>query len=71
MFLALSLAYVLLECWPQGAWLYFGTFLIARLIHSFLMLYPRQPWRTLCYALGILSMCAMSTHIFWAVFTRI
>ncbi len=66
-FLALSLAYVLLECWPVAASLYFGGFVLARTLHSVFMIWPRQPHRNIAYVTGILIMLTISSHIIYTI----
>ncbi len=47
-----------------GAAAYFGTFTVARLLHSVFYLWGRQPWRTLCFAVGVLAVIGMGVHVF-------
>lgn len=70
-FLALSWAYVSLECWPAATPYYFGAFVLARIAHTILMIYPKQPWRTLVYSTGTLVMIALSGHVVWAAFNSV
>lgn len=62
-FLALSLGYVSLGCWPAGLPLYILGFVVARYAHTAFYLWPRQPWRTNAYSLGVVIMLAMSVHL--------
>lgn len=68
-FLALSLAYVMLKCWEPGVMIYCGIFVVARCLHSIFMVSPRQPWRTLVYATGLTISFVLSVHILLAVFS--
>jgi len=67
-FLALSLAYVLLECPPGRAPWLFGAFVLARAGHSVWMIWPTQPLRNLCYSSGVLVMAALAGHVVWKIF---
>ena len=67
LFLALSLAYVMLGCAPERAPWLFGAFVLARAGHSVWMIWPKQPARNLCYSSGVLVMAAISGHIVWRV----
>lgn len=70
-FLALSWAYVSLECWPVATPFYFGAFVLARVAHTVLMIAPRQPWRNFAYVTGLLVMLALTGHIVWAAIERV
>jgi uncharacterized MAPEG superfamily protein len=62
-FLAIGLAYALLECWPSGAWIYFPLFVLSRIGHNLCQLVPRQPLRNRMYVLGLTTLIAMSGHV--------
>jgi glutathione S-transferase len=49
-----------------GAMAYFGTFVGARVIHSFVYLAGKQPWRTIMFAIGLLATVGMAVHVFRA-----
>jgi uncharacterized MAPEG superfamily protein len=66
-FLFLALIYVTLGCWPQGAFIYFTIFVIARILHTVTYLRGMQPARTIVYTLGLLVCVIMSIHILIAV----
>jgi prostaglandin-E synthase 1 len=51
-FLPLALIYVIYGATPLMAWIFFGGFTVVRLGHSFAYLGGKQPWRTICFALG-------------------
>jgi prostaglandin-E synthase 1 len=54
-FAILGLVYVLAGGSAAAAAAIFGVFTAARLAHSFAYLGGRQPWRTLCFALGAVT----------------
>lgn len=62
-FLAVSLAYVLLGCAPASAPWLFGGFVALRYLHGALMLWPRQPWRTLAYGGGLILTLVVCGHV--------
>jgi uncharacterized MAPEG superfamily protein len=47
----------------MGAQVYFFTFLGARVLHSIFYLWGRQPFRTLCFAIGALATIGMAVHV--------
>jgi uncharacterized MAPEG superfamily protein len=49
-----------------GQW-YCMTFLAARILHTFFYLGGLQPWRTLAFGVGALSVLGMATHVIRAV----
>jgi microsomal prostaglandin-E synthase 1 len=53
-FLALGLVYVITGAPALMAWIFFGGFTVMRVGHSFAYLGGKQPWRTICFALGVL-----------------
>ena len=46
-----------------GAQAYFFTFVGARILHSIFYLWGRQPFRTLCFAIGALATIGMAVHV--------
>lgn len=46
-----------------AAWIYFGFFVATRILHSFFYLNAIQPWRTVMFALGSLSILGMAVHV--------
>ncbi len=62
-FLALGLVYVMLDCWEQGAVIYFWTFTIARVFHTVSYLRSLQPWRTISFSVGSTMSFIISIHI--------
>lgn len=63
MFLFLSLIYVLLGCWDQGALIYFPLFTFARISHTICYFKGIQPARSAVYALGVVISLVLSLHI--------
>ena len=66
-FLFLGLIYVTLGCWPEGAYIYFSIFVVARILHTIAYLRGLQPARTIFYALGLCVCVALSVQILIAV----
>jgi microsomal prostaglandin-E synthase 1 len=62
-FLAVGLLYALYGAPPTMAWIFFGGFTVARLGHTFAYLGGKQPWRTLCFALGVLFTLGVMVQI--------
>lgn len=69
MFFALGLIYVLARGPELGAQICFIGFTAARLLHSIVYIRALQPWRTLMFGLGSLSLLAMIVLIVRAVLT--
>jgi uncharacterized MAPEG superfamily protein len=67
-FLLIGLAHVQLGCWEAGVPWLFGTFFVARCAHSIFMVSPRQPHRTLAYAIGMIVTFVLSAQVVWEVF---
>jgi uncharacterized MAPEG superfamily protein len=67
-FLVLALAYVLLDCWPAGAALYFGLFLLFRFTHTAAYLLSLQPLRFISYSGGAVISCILSIHVTYCAF---
>src|SRR5580693_2467789 len=66
-FLFLGLIYVTLGIWPEGAYIYFSIFVIARILHTVAYLRGMQPARTIFYAIGIIICVILSIQILIAV----
>lgn len=47
----------------NAALAYFGTFAAARLLHSVVYLWGRQPFRTMMFAIGVLATLGMAVHV--------
>lgn len=62
-FFAVGLAYALSGPTRVGAYAYFSTFLVARVVHSLVYLWGKQPYRTLTFTLGVLAVVGMAVHV--------
>jgi uncharacterized MAPEG superfamily protein len=62
-FFAIGLMYALMAPSKTGAQAYFFTFLAARLLHSLFYLWGKQPFRTMMFAIGVLTMIGMSVQV--------
>lgn len=62
-FFILGLLCVLVGVAPLGAQICFGAFTGARVLHSIVYLKAMQPWRTMFFAIGALSLIAMMVQI--------
>lgn len=67
LFFALGLIFVLAGGSPLGAQICFGAFTGARILHSIVYLKGLQPWRTMMYAVGALSLVGLIVQILIAV----
>jgi uncharacterized MAPEG superfamily protein len=62
-FLAVGLLFALTNPSLTAAKAYFFTFLAVRVLHSIVYLRGRQPFRTLCFAVGVLAMIGMGVQV--------
>jgi len=62
-FFAIGLIYVLLGASPFGASAYLWTFTIARVLHTLAYMARLQPWRAICYGVGVACMVGMISQI--------
>jgi prostaglandin-E synthase 1 len=67
-FLLLGLVFVLMGGTRAHALILFGTFTVARLVHSFVYLKAMQPWRTVFFTIGGLATIALMLDIVWLMF---
>jgi uncharacterized MAPEG superfamily protein len=58
-FLILGLVFVLAGGSARVAWIIFGWFVVARWLHTAMYLTGKQPWRTVCFALGAIGSVAL------------
>lgn len=63
-FFAVGLVYVLLGASPFGATVYLGTYTAARVLHTVVYMAGLQPWRAICYGVGVACMLGMIAQIF-------
>lgn len=66
-FFAIGLVYVLAGATPRGAAAYFWLFTLVRVAHTVVYMRNLQPWRAICYGVGVLCMLGMITQILRAV----
>ena len=62
-FLILLTAYIGFHPEGDGALIYAGTFLAARVVHAICFLLRLQPIRTLAYSLGLLAAAGLATQL--------
>ncbi len=62
-FFAVGLVYVLLGASSFGATVYLGTYTAARVLHTIVYMAGLQPWRAICYGVGVLCMLGMIAQI--------
>jgi uncharacterized MAPEG superfamily protein len=62
-FYALGLVYVLSGATPTGAFWYCWTYTIARVLHTFMYVNQLQPWRAICFVIGVLCQIGMAVSI--------
>jgi prostaglandin-E synthase 1 len=63
LFFALGLIFVLAGGSPLGANICFGGFTGARILHSIVYIKALQPWRTVTFAIGVLSLLGLIVQI--------
>jgi glutathione S-transferase len=67
-FFAIAMLYLMTSGSPLGAKVYFGVFVAARWLHSIVYLAGKQPWRTLTFAIGALSVLGMTAQVLlWSI----
>jgi glutathione S-transferase len=66
-FLFLGLIYVTLGCWPEGVYIYFTIFVIARILHTIAFLNGLQPWRTIFFTIGMFVCVTLAIQILTTV----
>jgi uncharacterized MAPEG superfamily protein len=63
LFFALGLVFVLDGATAGEATAYFWTFTVARVLHTLTYMGGLQPWRFLCFAVGMLTLLGMAVQI--------
>jgi glutathione S-transferase len=63
MFYPIALLYCFAGPSDLGAKAYFFTYAGARILHTIVYLAEKQPWRTIMYAIGTLSILGMMVHL--------
>jgi uncharacterized MAPEG superfamily protein len=66
-FFAIGFAYAMTGATKTGALAYYGTFVGVRVLHTFFYLGQKQPFRTISFAIGVLTMVGMAVHVLRAV----
>jgi len=66
-FFVVGALYVVTGASKTGAYGYFGTFLVARLLHPIFYMKAIQPFRTLMFAIGALAILGMAFHVIRSV----
>jgi uncharacterized MAPEG superfamily protein len=62
-FFAIAYFYAATGPSKSGALIYFGTFTAARILHSVFYLWGRQPFRTITFAVGVLTTIGMAVQV--------
>lgn len=62
-FAVIGLLYVLMGASERGAYVLFGTYVVARILHSIAYLAGKQPWRTILYGVGVLATVGMMVQV--------
>jgi len=62
-FYALGLVYVLSGASATGAFWYCWTYTIARILHTIMYINHRQPWRAICFGIGVACQIGMAVSI--------
>jgi glutathione S-transferase len=62
-FYALGLVYVLSGASPTGAFWYCWTYTIARVLHTVMYINHLQPYRAICFGVGVLCQVGMALSI--------
>lgn len=62
-FFVLGALYVALGLSPEGAGVYFGLYVLSRVVHTVFLLNPRQPHRNRAFSLGTLTLLALAIHV--------
>jgi glutathione S-transferase len=62
-FYALGLVYVLSGASPTGAFWYCWTYAIARVLHTVMYINHWQPWRAICFGIGVACQIGMAASI--------
>ena len=65
-FFAIGLIYVLMGASTFGAQMYFISFTVARILHTVTYLAHMQPWRTITFGVGFLSMLGITIQVLLA-----
>lgn len=67
-FLIVALLFTLSGGSTVGGWAYFGTYLVARVVHSFCYLNSIQPWRTAAFGVGQIALVGLVVQLLMTAF---
>lgn len=67
-FLILALLFTLADCSALAGWAYFGTYFVARTLHTIFYLRAMQPWRTVMFTVGQLTQLGIMVQLLLKVF---
>jgi uncharacterized MAPEG superfamily protein len=67
-FLVLALLFTLAGGSTLAGWAYFGTYFVARLLHTVCYLNAVQPWRTAAFAVGQLTLLGLIVQLLLLAF---
>lgn len=70
MFFAIGLIAVLIGASPLGIEICCGLFTAARVLHAIVYIRGLQPWRTICFAVGTMSLVGLMVLSMVTLFTR-
>ncbi len=62
-FLFLALLFTLTGCSALAGWAYFGVYFVARTLHTFFYLNAIQPWRTVVFFVGQLTLLGVMVQL--------
>jgi uncharacterized membrane protein YecN with MAPEG domain len=62
-FLILGFVYVVLGAPANVAWIIFGVFVGARVLHAFVYSFGKQPWRTIMFVVAQLATAALAVQV--------
>jgi uncharacterized MAPEG superfamily protein len=66
-FLIIALLFTLTGAPAMGGWAYFGVYFAARTLHTITYLSQKQPWRTICFAIGQVTLLGMLVQLLMKV----
>lgn len=67
-FLVLALLFTLSDATASAGWAYFGTYFVARTLHTAAYLNGKQPWRTLMFFVGQITMLGVVVQLLMKAF---
>ena len=67
-FLILATLFTLTGASAKAGWAYFGLYFAARLLHTIVYLLQKQPWRTIFFVVGQLTMLGIAIQLIMKAF---